>query len=102
MLITGGIGIFGFTCMSAAKNLELKFLQRKLECNARHFSSEISEHFQSDAVSPMKPYCFENAPLLTVFETTLFQCCNGLDRRLEKGRRNRIESDAVTNKTAFV
>ena len=71
--------------------------------------SEISRQdgnrIQIDAVSPftrqMKPYRFENAPLLLAFSNRL-GFGNGLGRRRVNGRSNRIESDAVTNKTAFV
>ena len=49
----------------------------------------------------MKPYRFENAPLLSVFSNRP-GFGNGLDRRRVNGRCNCIENDAVTNETAFV
>ena len=47
----------------------------------------------------MKPYRFENAPLLKAFSKRPGSD-NELDRVNEK--RNRIETDAVTNETASV
>ena len=49
----------------------------------------------------MKPYRFENAPLLKAFSKWLGSD-NELDRRRINERRNRIEADAVTNETASV
>ena len=64
-----------------------------------------SNRIQIDAVSSftrqMKPYCFQNAPLLAAFSNR--PCFgNGLDQCRVDRRRNWIESDAVTNETAFV
>ena len=49
----------------------------------------------------MKPYRFENAPLLKAFSERPGSD-NELDRRRVNERRNRIETDAVTNETASV
>ena len=49
----------------------------------------------------MKPYRFENATLLTVYLKRPGSD-NELDRRRVNKRRNRIETDAVTNETASV
>ena len=49
----------------------------------------------------MKPYRFENAPLLKAYSKGPGSD-NELDRRRVKERRNRIETDVVTNETAFV
>ena len=49
----------------------------------------------------MKPYRFENAPLLKAFSKRPGSD-NELNRRRVKERRNRIETDAVTNETASV
>ena len=72
---------------------------------ARQFRTKISNHFQIDAVSPftgpMKPYRFENAPLLKTFSKRSGSD-NELDRRRVNESRNRIEIDAVTNETASV
>ena len=68
-------------------------------------SRQDSNRIQIDAVSPftrqMKPYRFENASLLSAFSNRP-AFGNGLGRRRVNGRCNRIESDVVTNKTAFV
>ena len=64
-----------------------------------------SDCIHIDAVSPftrqMKPYHFENAPLLSAFSNRS-GFGNGLDQHRVNRRCNRIESDAVTNETAFV
>ena len=52
-------------------------------------------------IDAMKPYRFENAPLIAAFLNRPGSG-NGLDRCRVNGRRNRIENDAVTNETAFV
>ena len=49
----------------------------------------------------MKPYRFENAPLLKAFSERP-SSDNELDRHRVNERRNRIETDAVTNETASV
>ena len=49
----------------------------------------------------MKPYRFENAPLLKALSEQPGSD-NELDRRCVNERRNRIETDAVANKTASV
>ena len=49
----------------------------------------------------MKPYRFENAPLLKVYSKRPGSD-NKLDWRHVNERRNRIETDAVTNETASV
>ena len=49
----------------------------------------------------MKPYIFENAPLLKAFSERPGSD-NELDRRRVNERRNRIETDAVTNETTSV
>ena len=63
------------------------------------------DRFEIDAVSPftlpMKPYRFENAPLLKAFSKRPGSDYE-LDRRRVNERRNRIETDAVTNETASV
>ena len=68
-------------------------------------SRQNSNRIQIDAVSPftreLKPYRFENAPVLSAFSNRP-GFGNGLDRRRVNGRCNRIESNAVTNETAFV
>ena len=60
---------------------------------------------QIDAVSPftrqMKPYRFENAPLLAAFSNRP-GFANGLDRWGVNKWCNRIENDAVKIETAFV
>ena len=48
-----------------------------------------------------KPYRFENAPLLKAYSKR-HGSDNELDRRRVNERRNRIETDAVTNETASV
>ena len=68
-------------------------------------SRQNSNRIQIDAGSPftqqMKPYRFENAPLLTAFSNRPgFD--NGFNRRRVNGRCNRIKSDAVTNETMFM
>ena len=69
------------------------------------FSRQDSNRIQIDAVLPftrqMKPYRFKNVPLLSAFSNRP-GFGNGLDRRRVNGRCNRIESDVVTNETAFV
>ena len=68
-------------------------------------SRQNSNRIQIDAVSlftrQIKPYRFENAPLLAAFSKRP-GFGNGLDRYRVNRRRNRIENDAVTNETAFV
>ena len=68
-------------------------------------SRQNSNRIQIDAVSPftrqMKPYRFENAPLLSAFSNRP-GFSNGLDRRRVNVRCKRIESDAVTNETVFL
>ena len=49
----------------------------------------------------MKPYRFENAPLLKAFSERPGSD-NELGRRRVNERRNRVETDAVTNETASV
>ena len=49
----------------------------------------------------MKPYRFENVPLLKAFSERPGPV-NELDRRRVNERRNRIETDAVTSETASV
>ena len=49
----------------------------------------------------MKPYRFKNVLLLSAFSNRP-GFGNGLGRRRVNGRCNRIESDVVTNETAFV
>ena len=49
----------------------------------------------------MKPYRFENAPLLKAYSKRPGSD-NELDRRRVNERRNRIETDAITNETASV
>ena len=49
----------------------------------------------------MKTYRFENAPLLKAFSERPGSD-NELDRRRVNERRNRIETDAVKNKTTSV
>ena len=49
----------------------------------------------------MKPYRFEKAPLLKAYSKRLGSD-NELDRRRVNERRNRVETDAVTNETASV
>ena len=62
-------------------------------------SRQNSNRIQIDALSPftrqMKPYRFENAPLLSAFSNR-----PGFGYGLDRRRVN--ESDAVTNKTTFV
>ena len=48
-----------------------------------------------------KPYRFENAPLLKAYSKQ-HGSDNELDRRRINERRNRIETEAVTNETASV
>ena len=48
-----------------------------------------------------KPYRFENAPLLKAYSKR-HGSDNEFDRRHINERRNRIETDAVTNETAYV
>ena len=68
-------------------------------------SRQNSNRIQINAVSlftrQIKPYRFENAPLLAAFSNRP-GFGNGLDRCRVNRRRNRIENDAVTNETAFV
>ena len=68
-------------------------------------SRQNSNCFQIDAVSlfttQMKPYRFENAPLLAA-SSNRPGFDNGLDRCRVNRRRNRIKNDAVTNETGFV
>ena len=68
-------------------------------------SRQNSNRIQINAVSlftgQIKPYRFENAPLLAAFSNRL-GFGNGLNRCRVNRRRNRIENDAVTNETAFV
>ena len=49
----------------------------------------------------MKPYRFENTPLLKAFSKRPGSD-NEIDRRRVNERRNRIETDAVTNETGSV
>ena len=64
-------------------------------------SRQNSNRMQIDAVSPftrqMKPYHFENVPLSSAFSNR-----PGFDWHCVNGRCNRIESDVVTNETAFM
>ena len=68
-------------------------------------SRQNSNRIQIDAVSlftrQMKPYRFENAPLLAAFSNRP-GLANVLDQCRVNRRRNRIENDAVTNETVFV
>ena len=64
-------------------------------------SCQNSNRIQIDAISQftrqVKPYRFENAPLLAAFPNRRV-----FDRCLVNRRRNCIENNAVTNEAAFV
>ena len=68
-------------------------------------SRQNTNRIQINAISlftrQIKPYRFENAPLLAAFSNRP-GFGNGLDRCRVNRRRHRIENDAVTNETAFV
>ena len=75
------------------------------DLGSSEISRQNSNRIQIDADSPftrqIKPYHFENDPLLSAFSHRP-GFGNGLDRRPVNGRCDLIESDAVTNETAFV
>ena len=98
-----------FSPFSSANLMPISFpgtvISEEGDMGSSKISRQNSNRIQIDAISPftrqMKPYRFENAPPLSAFSNRP-GFGYGLDRRRVNGRCNRIESDAVTNETAFV
>ena len=71
----------------------------------KQISHQNVNRSQIDVISPftrrMKPYRFENAPLLAAFSNSS-GFASGLDQCCVNRRRNRIENGAVTNENTFM
>ena len=89
----------------AAENVDWESVQKKYSEILDGYKDELEKASGSGKVSPftrpMKPYRFENAPLLKAYSKRPGSD-NELDRRRANERCNRIETDAVTNETASV
>ena len=89
-----------------AENVDWESVQKKYSEMLDRYKDELEKASGSGKVSPftrpMKPYRFENAPLLKAYSKPRPGSDNELDRRRANERCNRIETDAVTNETASV
>ena len=102
-----GANLTVFKCLryTVCRSHSQAFIIEEGDLSSSEILRQNSNRVQIDAVSlftrQMKLYHFENASLLSAF-SNLPVFGNSLDQRRVKGSCNRIESDAVTNETAFV